>query len=141
VARWLLKTEPSTYSFDDLAREKTTVWNGITNAAALIHMRSMKKGDAVLVYHTGDERAVAGIATIASAPFPDPDAGNEKIVAVKVKAGKRLKNAVPLSTIKDDATFKDWELLRIGRLSVVPVPDRIWERVIELSNQSEGSRT
>lgn len=139
MARWLLKTEPSTYSFDDLAREKTTVWNGITNAAALIHMRSMKKGDAVFVYHTGDERAVVGLATIDSAPFPDPEADNAKIVAVKLKAGKRLKNPVSLDTIKSDATFKDWDLLRIGRLSVVPVPDKMWARVIELSSSSSSN--
>lgn len=133
MQRWLLKTEPGTYSFDDLTREKTTVWNGVTNPTALIHIRSMKKGDEALVYHTGTERAVVGLATIASAPFPDPGADNEKIVAVKLKAGKRLKNPVTLDTIKSDATFTGWDLLRIGRLSVVPVPDKMWERVIELS--------
>ena len=133
MARWLLKTEPTTYSFDDLARDKKTVWDGVANAVALKHIRAMTKGDEVIVYHTGDEKAAVGLAAVASAPYTDPNAGDEKLVVVDLKAGKRLPSPVSLSTIKADPAFADWDLLRIGRLSVVPVPDAMWDRLMELA--------
>jgi predicted RNA-binding protein with PUA-like domain len=133
LARWLLKTEPSEYSFDQLVKDKKTVWSGVTNATALIHLRSMSKGDEAIIYHTGNERAAVGLATIASGPYPDPSAENEKLVVVDLKAGKRLASPVPLATIKADKSFAGWDLLRIGRLSVVPVPDAMWDRLMTLS--------
>ncbi len=133
MAKWLLKTEPSTYSFADLVREKKTVWEGITNPTALIHIRNMKKGDEVFVYHTGDERAVVGTGMIASDPYPDPKAKSEKIVVVDLKPGKPLNRPVTLDEIKSDPAFAGWELLRITRLSVVPVSDAIWKRIKTLS--------
>jgi predicted RNA-binding protein with PUA-like domain len=133
MALWLLKTEPSTYSYDDLAREKKTTWDGITNATALKHIRTMKKGDSALIYHTGDERAVVGVAEIASNPYADPKAKDEKLVVFDLKPKKKLAGPVSLDTIKADKTFEGWDLLRIGRLSVVPVPPAMWKRIEQLS--------
>ena len=133
MAKWLFKTEPSTYSFDDLLREKTTVWEGVKNPTALKHLRSMRKGDDVIIYHTGDERAAVGFASVVSNPYPDPKLKNEKIVVVDVKAGKRFANPVTLAQIKADKTFAGFDLVRIGRLSIVPVPDAMWKRIEELS--------
>jgi predicted RNA-binding protein with PUA-like domain len=133
MALWLLKTEPSTYSYDDLAREKKTTWDGITNATALKHIRTMKKGDSALIYHTGAERAVVGVAEIASNPYADPKAKDEKLVVFDLKPKKKLAGPVSLDTIKADKTFEGWDLLRIGRLSVVPVPPAMWKRIEQLS--------
>lgn len=133
MAHWLLKTEPSTYSWDDLVRDKKTVWEGVSNAAALKNIRSMKQGDLAFVYHTGGERAVIGIARIDSDPYPDPKAKNEKLVVVDLKPVKKLSQPVTLDAIKIDPTFEGWDLLRIGRLSVVPVPTAMWKRVEKLA--------
>jgi len=130
---WLLKTEPDCYSWDDLARDKKTVWDGISNALALKHIRSMKKGDSAIIYHTGDERAAVGIAQITSAPHPDPTEDDEKLAVVELKPKKKLKRPVTLDEFKADKAFAGWDLLRIGRLSVVPVPEKMWDRLIELS--------
>ena len=133
MARWLLKTEPTTYSWDQLVKDKQTTWDGVANATALQHIRAMKKGDAVLIYHTGGEKAAVGIAEVASAPYPDPNEDDEKRVVVDLKPKKKLSRPVTLAEIKADPTFAGWDLLRIGRLSVVPVPDTMWARVEELS--------
>jgi predicted RNA-binding protein with PUA-like domain len=133
VSYWLLKTEPSEYSWDDLARDKKTAWAGVTNALALKHIRAMKQGDLALVYHTGNDRAVVGTAKVASHPYPDPKAGDEKIVIVDVMPVKKFSKPVTLDLIKADPTFAGWDLLRIGRLSVVPVPPAIWKRIERLA--------
>ena len=133
MGKWLLKTEPSTYSWDDLLRDKRTTWDGVTNATALIHLRAMRKGDAVLIYHTGDQRAAVGVAEVASNPYPDPKANNDKIVVVDLKPKKKLANVVSLDQIKADPAFAGWDLLRIGRLSVVPVPEPMWKRLEALA--------
>ncbi|HEY8747664.1 MAG TPA: EVE domain-containing protein [Tepidisphaeraceae bacterium] len=135
MPHWLLKSEPSTYSWADLLRDKRTVWDGVANATALIHLRSMQKGELAIVYHTGDERAAVGIAQLASGPYPDPNENNEKLVVVDLKPKKTLKRPVTLNEFKADKTFAGWDLLRIGRLSVVPVPEALWQRIIELSEQ------
>jgi predicted RNA-binding protein with PUA-like domain len=135
LPHWLLKSEPSTYSWADLLRDKRTVWDGVANATALIHLRSMQKGELAIVYHTGDERAAVGIAQLASGPYPDPNENNEKLVVVDLKPKKTLKRPVTLNEFKADKTFAGWDLLRIGRLSVVPVPEALWQRIIELSEQ------
>src|SRR3954464_3447467 len=105
MAYWLLKTEPSTYSFSDLRRDKKTTWDGVTNATALIHIRTMKKGDLALIYHTGDERAVAGVAEIVTNPSPDPKEDNAKIVVFDIKAKAPLPHPVTLDDIKADPAF------------------------------------
>ena len=133
MAYWLLKTEPGSYSWSDLVREKKTTWSGVTNATALIHLRTMKKGDLALIYHTGGERAAVGIAEIASAPYADPSQNDEKLVVVDVKPQKALAKPVGLDVIKADKTFAGWDLLRIGRLSIVPVPAAMWKRIVDLA--------
>ena len=116
---WLLKTEPSDYSFEDLVREKTTAWTGVTSPAARKNLRSMSKGDRVVVYHTGDVRAAVGLATVASSPRPDP--ADPKGTVVDVKAGQTLKRPVTLDEVKKEKLFAASPLVTIGRLSVVPL--------------------
>ncbi len=135
MAYWLLKTEPSTYAYDDLARDKKTTWDGVTNAAALKNIRAMKKGDFALVYYTGDQRTIVGVAEIASNPYADPKSDNEKLVVVDIKPKKKLKTPVTLDTIKSDNAFAGWDLLRIGRLSIVPTPGPMWKRVMQLAGE------
>ncbi len=137
MARWLLKTEPDSYSWDDLAREKRAVWDGVSNALALKHIRTMKKGDLALIYHTGDVKAAIGIAEIAADPYPDPTQSDPKLVVVELKAKKKLRRPVTLAEIKADKTFAGWDLLRIGRLSVVPVTEAIWARIEQLAASDE----
>src|SRR5438552_2495956 len=131
MARWLLKTEPDCYAWEQLVKDKKAVWDGVSNAAALKHIRSMKKGDLAFIYHTGDERAAVGVAEIASDPYPDPKEKDERLVVVNLKPKTKLPQPVTLSDIKADPAFAGWDLLRIGRLSVVPVPDAMWKRVEE----------
>lgn len=133
MAYWLLKTEPSTYSWDDLVRQKKATWDGVTNALALKHIRTMKQGDLALVYHTGDERAAVGVAKVASNPYPDPKADDEKIVIFDLKPQNKLAKPVTLYTIKADPVFAGFDLLRNGRLSVVPVPPAMWKRIETLA--------
>jgi predicted RNA-binding protein with PUA-like domain len=133
MARWLLKTEPDCYSWDHLVKDKKTVWDGVNNALALKHIRTMKKGDLAHVYHTGGEKAAVGIAEIASDPYTDPKEGDDKLAVVDLKPKKKLARPVTLAEIKADPAFEGWDLLRIGRLSVVPVSDAIWKRIEKLS--------
>ena len=134
MSRWLLKTEPDCYSWDDLVRDKKTVWDGVTNALALKHIRSIKKGDEALIYHTGDERSAIGIAQVSSDPYADPKEGDDRLAVVDLKPKKKLANPVSLSDIKADPAFAGWQFLRIGRLSVVEVPDAMWDRILELAS-------
>jgi predicted RNA-binding protein with PUA-like domain len=140
VAFWLLKTEPDCYSWDNLTRDKKTAWDGVTNALALKHIRNMAKGDLALIYHTGDERAAIGTAEVVSAPYPDPKAEDERHVVVDVKPRQKLAQPVTLSDIKADPAFAGWDLLRISRLSVVPVPEKLWDHLLDLAKpgSSEG---
>ena len=133
MARWLLKTEPDCYNWDALARDKKTTWDGVANALALKHIRTMKKGDLALIYHTGNERAAIGIAEVVSDPYPDPKEDDDRLVVIDLKARKKLPQPVTLSDIKADKSFAGWDLLRISRLSVVPVPDAMWSRIEELA--------
>lgn len=132
---WLVKTEPSTYSFDDLVKEKRTVWSGVKNAAAQLHMRAMKAGDEVLVYHTGDEKAAVGLAKVARGAYTDPTDAAGKMSAVDLAAVRKLATPVTLSTIKADKKFKEWGLVRIGRLSVVPTTKAQFDAVLALAGE------
>src|ERR1700733_14991268 len=116
MAYWLLKTEPDCYNWSRLIDDKKTVWDGITNALALKHLRTMKKGDLALIYHTGDERQAIGIAEVVSLPYADPKEDNEKLAVVDVKIKKKLKRAVSLDEIKADSKFAGWDLIRNSRL-------------------------
>lgn len=129
MAYWLLKTDPDTYSYEDLEREKKTEWDGVSNNLALKYLRQMKAGDLALIYHSGDEKCVVGVAEIASDPYPDPKRGDPKLVVVDVKAKKRLPQPVPLADIKADKQFQDFLLVKISRLSVMPVTEKQWERL------------
>jgi len=133
MALWLFKEEPGCYSFADLERDRKTLWSGVTNALAQKHLRAVKKGDKILFYHTGDEKAVVGVVEAAADPRPDPEDDTGKRVAVEVKPVKRLKIPVTLAAIKADPAFADWELVRIGRLSVMPVPPELWKKIEGLS--------
>ena len=130
---WLVKQEPSTYNYDKLEKEKKTVWDGVHNNLALKHIRSMKKGDQALFYHTGDEKQAVGIIEITKDPYPNPKEDDKRFVVVDVKPVARLKRPVTLIEIKKDDTFKNWELLRISRLSVMPVPQKLWDAIIKKS--------
>ena len=132
---WIVKTEPSAYSFDQLERDETTVWDGVKNALALKHIRQMASGDRVLVYHTGDEKAIVGMAEVTAAPYPDPTQKDPRLVVVKLKAGGRLPQPVPLAAIKADPAFADLALVRMGRLSVVPATAAQWKRLLRLGGR------
>src|SRR5690606_20449314 len=120
MAIWLLKTEPSVYSYDDLERDKKTMWDGVTNNAALKNIRAIEKGDLAIIYHTGDERAAIGIADVVKGYYVNPEHDDPKLAVCDVKAKYRLKNPVTLKQIKARADLQDWDLVRLSRLSVVP---------------------
>ena len=135
---WLVKTEPSTYSYDDMAREQTAVWDGVRNPVALKSLRAMHPGDQVLVYHTGDEKAVVGWATVVSAPYADPKQQDPNLVVIDLKAHRRLPQPVTLAQIKADKTFADLPIVRQGRLSVSPVTAPQWKRLLKLAGAEAG---
>ncbi len=132
MSAWLLKTEPSTYSLDDLARDKRTRWDGVSNPAALNNIKRMQPGERCFFYHTGDEKQIVGIAKVESAPYADPK--SPRLTAVDISFDKRLKKPVTLAQIKADGFFADWLLVRQGRLSVVPTSPEIWKRVMEMAS-------
>ena len=135
---WLAKQEPSGprgYNILQLQKDKKTMWDGVHNNLALKHIRNMKKGDLIFFYHTGDERQVVGIMSVISNPYPNPEEENKRFVVVDVKFKKLLKSPVTLDKIKKQKKFKDWELLRISRLSVMPVPKIIWDNIIKMSQK------
>ncbi len=129
MAFWLFKEEPGCYSFAELERDGSTTWSGVTNALAQKHLRSIKKGDKIFFYHTGDEKAVMGVMEAIADPSPDPDDEAGKRVVVVVKPLRKLKNPVTLAAIKADKSFAEWELVRISRLSVMPVPAELWKKI------------
>ena len=132
---WLLKEEPSNYSYDDLARDGRTSWTGVRNPLAQKHLRAIRKGDAIFFYHTGNEKAVVGIARAAGDAYPDPADKTGKLYAVDVEPVKKLKSAVTLSSIKADKAFASFPLVRMSRLSVMPVTDVEWKRIENMSSR------
>ena len=138
VNYWLTKQEPTGprgYNILQLKKDKKTMWDGVHNNLALKHIRNMKKNDLVFFYLTGDERQVVGIMTIISNPYPNPAEDNERFVVIDVKFKKLLENPVTLDQIKKQKGLKNWELLRISRLSVMPVPKPIWDLIIKMSRK------
>src|SRR5713101_4641295 len=132
MAYWILETEPSAYSFDQLERDRTAVWDGVTNPLALKHLREMQPGDDVLIYHTGDEKAVVGLARVTSAAYPDPKAKDPKLVVVELKPAKRLERPVTLAEIRAEPAFQDLALVRMPRLSVVPATAAQWKKLFAM---------
>ena len=129
---WVLKTDPDTYTFEQLEQERRTRWDGVSNAVALKHLRSMATGDRALIYHTGDEKAIVGLARIVSMPYADPKAGDARLVVVDVEAGDRLARPVPLAAIKADPIFQNLGLVRTPRLSVVPLNEAEWKHLLAM---------
>jgi len=127
---WLLKSEPTTYSFADLLREQVTTWDGVKYPAALNHLRAMKNGDQALFYHTGDEKAIVGVARIVSNPYRDPQLEDPKRAVVDIAPVRGLKTPVSLARIKADPRFAGFALVRIPRLSVMPVTPEQWEAAL-----------
>ena len=130
---WLFKEEPSNYSYDDLARDGRTSWTGVRNPLAQKHLRSIGKGDRIFFYHTGEQRAVVGIARAAGAAYPDPADKSGKLYAVDVEPVRKLAAPVTLAAIKADKAFAAFPLVRMARLSVMPVSDGEWKRIESMS--------
>ncbi len=137
MARWLVKQEPSSYSYPDLERDGRTRWDGVHNATALQHLRRMHPGDEAFFYHSGDERACVGVLRVASLPQPDSD-DPRRSWWVEVEPVRRLPRPVPLGEIRADPAFAGFDLLRISRLSVLPVPERMWKRIEVLAARPAG---
>lgn len=131
---WLVKQEPSTYSFDDFQKENKTDWTGVRNYMARNFLRDMKKGENVLFYHSGDEKAVVGFATVSKAAFPDPTADDDAWVAVELKAGKKFKRPVPLSEIKTEPKLANMLLVKNSRISVMSVTEDEYDQVVAMGN-------
>jgi predicted RNA-binding protein with PUA-like domain len=133
MARWLFKEEPSHYNFPTLVRDGRAVWEGVTNALARQHLRQVRSGDEVFFYHTGKEKAVVGVMRVVGDPRPDPNDEDTKSVVVEVEPVRALDRPVTLEEIKADAALAGWDLARLPRLSVVPVTDAQWRRVLDMS--------
>jgi predicted RNA-binding protein with PUA-like domain len=135
MARWLFKEEPDHYSFADLERDGAALWTGVRNPLARKHLRQIKQGERILYYHTGKEKAVVGEMKAVAAATQDPHDSDPKAVVVKVQAVRRLPRPVTLKQIKEDPNLADWELVRMSRLSVMPVTEAQWHRVEEMSQE------
>src|SRR5512132_3936347 len=129
MARFLVKTEPSTYSFADLTRDQRTVWDGVSNPVACKHLATIRKGDTVVVYHTGDEKQAVGLALATSDAYPDPKLGNPKRPVVDLAPERALKKPVTLAQVKADAVLKGNDLARLPRLSVIPFSEVQFQRL------------
>jgi predicted RNA-binding protein with PUA-like domain len=130
---WLFKEEPTHYSYDDLVRDGKTSWTGVRNPLAQKHLRSVAKGDRIFFYHTGDEKSVIGVMRAAAAAYPDPADKDGKLYAVDVTPVKKLKRPVTLASIKADKAFASFPLVRMSRLSVMPVTEEEWSRIEKMS--------
>ena len=132
---WLLKTEPSNYSYDDLERDTQTMWDGVTNNLALKHLRAVKTGDMALIYHTGSQRQIVGVAEVTRGFYVNPNFDDEKLAVCDVAAREMLETPITLAQIKAEPKLNDWALVRNGRLSVVPVSDGQWQTVQQLMEE------
>ena len=132
MSYWLFKTEPDDYSYADLTRDKRVVWEGVSNPTALGHLRRVQKGDTVAVYHTGKEKAVVGLAEVTRGAYPDPKLGDPKRVVVDLAPVRALKSPVTLARVKADPRFVAFALVRIPRLSVMPVTPEQWDALLVL---------
>ena len=131
--RWLFKTEPSAYSFAQLEADRRTVWDGVKNALALKHLAAVAKGDEVLVYHTGDEKAVIGIAEVVRGAYPDPKQKDARLVVVDLRPHRALARPVSLAEMRANGKLAGFDLLRLPRLSVMPVPAASWTAIMEMA--------
>ena len=127
ATRWLFKTEPSVYSYQQLEKDKKTMWDGVANNLALKHLKDIKKGDLILIYHTGDERQAVGIARALGGAYPDPSKGNPRMLVVDIEAVKPLPKPVTLAEVKANKKLGNFDLVRLSRLSIMKVTDEQWE--------------
>lgn len=135
MAYWLVKSEPEAYSWEKFTEEKQTVWSGVRNYAARLHLRNMKKGDEVFFYHSNEGTDIVGIAKVIKEAYQDPTTDDDRWVAVDLKVHKKLKKPVTLETIKKDKRLANMALVRIGRLSVQPVTDIEHDVIMELAGE------
>ena len=133
AGHWLFKTEPSAYSWSQLARDEHATWDGVKNALALKHLAAVARGDEVLVYHTGDEKAAVGIATVTKAAYPDPKQKDARLVVVDLEPVKALARPVPLSEMRANQKLQGFDLLRLPRLSVMPVSAAHWAEILRMA--------
>ncbi len=133
MAQWLVKEEPEHYGYDQLERDRKTVWAGVKNPLAQKHLRSIRKGDRIFYYHTGKQKAVVAVAKALTDAYPDPDDAAGKLHVVEVGAEKKLTRPVTLAEIKADRAFAEFPLVRMSRLSVMPVTDAEWARIEKIS--------
>jgi predicted RNA-binding protein with PUA-like domain len=131
--RWLFKTEPGSYSYDDLVRDGRTVWDGVKNALALKHLAAVARGDEILVYHTGDEKAAVGVAAATRAAYPDPKQHDPRLVVVDLRAVRRLPQPVGLAAMRANPKLAGFALLRLPRLSVMPVNPSHWSEIVRMA--------
>ncbi len=133
MAIWLLKTEPSEFSFDDLVARGVEPWDGVTAPPALTNLRRAQAGETCVIYHTGDERQAVGLGTVERTAYPDPNKDNERLIVIDVRAGARLPRPVTLAQMKSDARFAESPLVKMGRLSVVMLTDQQYAAILELA--------
>jgi predicted RNA-binding protein with PUA-like domain len=133
AGKWLFKSDPAAYSFGDLLRDGTTVWDEVSNNLALKHLRAVRKGDEIMIYHSGKERAIVGLAKAASQPYPDPKRKGAHFVVVDIAAGSKLSKPVTLSEIRKCAALSNFCLVRLPRLSVMPVSESHWQSILAIS--------
>jgi predicted RNA-binding protein with PUA-like domain len=133
--RGILKTDADVYPFDQLERERKAVWDGVSNAVALKHIRTMAPGDPVLIYHSGLGKELVGLARVTSAPYPDPKQKDPKLSVVDIEADSRLPRKVSLAAVKADPAFADLALVRMPRLSVIPVPEAQWKKLLAMAGR------
>jgi len=135
ATRWLFKTEPSAYSFQQLEKDKKTVWDGVKNNLALKNLKEIKKGDEILIYHTGDEKAAVGVARALSGAYPDPSKKDPKLLVVDIEAMKPLPRPVTLAEVKANSKLAKFDLVRLPRLSIMQVNDEQWKLIEEMANK------
>jgi predicted RNA-binding protein with PUA-like domain len=133
MAQWLVKEEPDHYGYDQLERDRKTVWAGVRNPLAQKHLRAIRKGDRIFYYHTGKEKSVVAIARATSDAYPDPADTSGKLYAFDLAPEKKLASPVTLAAIKADRAFATFPLVRMSRLSVMPVTDAEWARIEKMS--------
>ena len=135
AAKWLFKSDPEHYSYFDLERDGKAAWDGIANNMALKNLRSIRRGDQVMVYHTGDERAAVGLAEAVSDPYPDPKQKDPRLVVIDLQAKGKLARPVSLDEVKKTAALKKFDLVRLPRLSVMPVSDAQWDTLLAMAGK------
>jgi predicted RNA-binding protein with PUA-like domain len=136
MAYWLFKEEPDHYGYSDLERDQKTLWDGVTNNLARKYLRQVRRGDEILYYHTGKEKAIVGVMRALRDASTDPNRDDPKAVVVQVRPVRRLQQPVSLGRIKEDPLLTSWDLVRLPRLSVMPVSEDQWRRVEELSEKA-----